>query len=86
MELKKTLQDYTQYEFQQLIKEIKEDVGTEKYQDGLVFHLNELIGPAGGSDLIFYPEPGADKSAEGIANTVSEWCEANGMAGFKPRF
>ena len=35
-------------------KKIKEDVGTEKYQDDVVFHLNELIGSVGDSDLIFY--------------------------------
>ncbi|MCH4873123.1 MULTISPECIES: bacteriocin immunity protein [Pseudomonas] len=86
MEFKKALSDYTEYEFKQLITEIKEDVGTEKYQDDLVFYLNELIGPVGGSDLIFYPKPGADKSAEGIAKTVSDWCEASGLPGFKPRF
>ena len=73
MEFKKALSDYTEYEFKQLITEIKEDVGTEKYQGDLVFHLNELIGPVGGSDLIFYPEPRADKSADGISKTVSDW-------------
>ncbi|WP_460094091.1 bacteriocin immunity protein [Pseudomonas sp. S2_B03] len=36
-----------------------------------------------GSDLIFYPDNGADGSASGITQTVKEWRVARGMPGFK---
>ena len=86
MELKKSLSDYTEVEFKRLVQEIKDDIGSDKYQDELVGHFRILVKGLGGADLIFYPEPGADNSAEGIAKTVSERCEAKGIPGFKPRF
>ncbi|MBS5838238.1 MAG: bacteriocin immunity protein [Pseudomonas sp.] len=36
-----------------------------------------------GSDLIYYPEDGADNSAEGITQTIKEWRAENGLPGFK---
>ena len=86
MELKKSLSDYTEAEFKRLVQEISDDIGTEKYQDELIWHFRDLVKGFGGADLIFYPEPGADNSAEGIAKAVSEWCEAKGLPGFKSRF
>ncbi len=86
MELKKSLSDYTEAEFKRLVQEISDDIGTEKYQDELKWHFRDLVKGVGGADLIFYPEPGADISAEGIMNTVKARCEAKGIPGFKPRF
>lgn len=86
MELKGSLSDYTEFEFKRLAQEIIEVNGSEQYQNELLYHFNMLAGDAGGTDLIFYPKKGADCSAEGIIKTVSEWCEANGLPGFKPRF
>ncbi|TWR84081.1 bacteriocin immunity protein [Pseudomonas saxonica] len=86
MELKKSLSEYTEAEFKRLVQEISEDIGTEKYQDELIGHFRDLVNGVGGADLIFYPEPGADISAEGIMNTVKARCEAKGLPGFKSRF
>lgn len=84
MELKKALSDYTERQFEEFVQEMIGDVGTENYQDELMYHFDLLVGELGGTNLIFYPQSGADSSAEGIAKTVSEWCEANGRPGFKP--
>ena len=86
MELKNTLSDYTELEFKKLVNEIIKVYGTEKYQDELIIHFRFLVKDVGGADLIFYPEPGADVSADGIINTVKARCEAKGIPGFKPRF
>ena len=83
MELKKALADYTEAEFVVLIQQIKDCEGTEEIQADLIAHLNSLAIGAGGSDLIFYPEPGADTSAIGIVEKIKAWCVSNGLPGFK---
>ena len=86
MEFKKTLSDYSEFEFKNFVQEMKDDIGTVTYQDELMFHFDSLVGELGGTDLIFYPELGADTSAQGVTEIVKKWCEANGLPGFKPRF
>ena len=86
MELKKALSDYTERQFEQFVQEIIDDIGTDNYQDELMSHFDFLVGDIGGTDLIFYSKPGADDSAQGITKTIKNWCEANGLPGFKPRF
>ena len=84
MEFKKELSEYTEFEFEHFVQEMKDNVGTEKYQDKLMFHFDSLVGDLGGTDLIYYPEPGADTTAQGVKETVKKWCEANGLPRFKP--
>jgi len=84
MKLKANLADYTEDQFNVLVQSIKDCEGTERYQAGLIAHLNSLAAGAGGSDLIYYPEEGADNSTEGIVQTIQTWCLANGLPGFKP--
>ncbi|PMY38237.1 bacteriocin immunity protein [Pseudomonas sp. GW456-L14] len=57
--------------------------GTEKEVDALVPHFQKLSEYSADSDLIFYPEDGADDSSEGITRIVKEWRAANGLPGFK---
>lgn len=83
MELKGALTDYTEAEFTTLVQAIKDCEGTEEWQADLIAHLNSLAIGAGGSDLIFYPEPGADTSANGVVQTIKTWLAANGLPGFK---
>lgn len=83
MELKKKLSDYTEPEFRQMIQRIKNCDGDEAFQNELIAHLNIIALEAGGSDLIYYSEEGADNSAEGITQTVKTWRAANGLPGFK---
>jgi hypothetical protein len=84
MQLKKTLSDYTEYQFTQVVQLIIDCEGTEKFQTDLIVHLNELAAGAGGSDLIYYPEEGADSSAAGVVSAIQTWCQANGLPGLKP--
>lgn len=82
MESKEKLADYTEDEFKSLIQAI-DDAETESQQAELVEHLNKIVPHPAGSDLLFYPEPGADESAEGIVQIIKAWCTANGLPGFK---
>lgn len=47
------------------------------------FWLRELAGHPDGTDLVFYPEPGEDNSAEGVTKTVKTWRAAQGLPGFE---
>lgn len=81
--MKNTLNEYTESEFEALLQRIISHDGTEQEVDKLVFHFEELSEHPAGSDLIFYPEDGADDSASGITQTVKEWRAAKGLPGFK---
>ncbi|WP_030129199.1 bacteriocin immunity protein [Pseudomonas sp. QTF5] len=81
--MKNKISDYTESEFVALLQNIISHDGTEEEIDRLVFHFEDMSEHPSGSDLIFYPEEGADESAEGIAQTVKEWRAAHGLAGFK---
>lgn len=83
MSLKSKFSEYTEGEFIALLRAITAGEGTEKEVDQLVFHFERLSEHPSGSDLIFYPEDGADDSPEGITETVKKWREANGLPGFK---
>ncbi|WP_045883793.1 bacteriocin immunity protein [Pseudomonas chlororaphis] len=81
--MKNTLSDYTESEFEALLQRIINHDGAEPEVDKLVFHFEEVSEHPAGSDLIFYPEDGADDSASGITQTVKEWRAAQGLPGFK---
>lgn len=81
--MKNKFSDYTEREFVALLQSIISHDGTEKEVDALVFHFEKLSEHPAGSDLIFYPEDGADESAEGITQTVKKWRAAQGLPGFK---
>ncbi len=49
--------------------------------DRLVCLFEQVSEHPDGSDLIFYPEDGADDSASGITQTVKEWRAAKGLPG-----
>ncbi|GFM65688.1 bacteriocin immunity protein [Pseudomonas lijiangensis] len=81
--MKNTFSEYTESEFLALLQRIMSHDGTESEVDKLVFHFEEVSKHPAGSDLIFYPEDGADDSASGITKTVKEWRAAQGLPGFK---
>ncbi|WP_223488978.1 bacteriocin immunity protein [Pseudomonas sp. A-RE-19] len=81
--MKNTFSEYTESEFTALLQRIIDHDGTEPEVDELVFHFEEVSEHPAGSDLIFYPEDGADDSASGITKTVKEWRAAQGLPGFK---
>ncbi|APC15611.1 bacteriocin immunity protein [Pseudomonas frederiksbergensis] len=83
MTLKNSVSDYTEEEFVGLLQRIIGNDTSEEEENKLVHHFNTICEHPAGSDLIFYPEDGADDSAEGITQTVKAWRAANGLPGFK---
>ncbi|WP_405119920.1 bacteriocin immunity protein [Pseudomonas leptonychotis] len=84
--MNKTIADYTEREFIELLENLIADCGSapDDQLADLLERFEHLTGHPAGSDLIYYPEPGSDTSAEGIAETVKKWRESNGYSGFKP--
>ncbi|WP_030128063.1 bacteriocin immunity protein [Pseudomonas sp. QTF5] len=77
--------DYAEEEFIQLMQEIRaanKNVPDE-ILDPLLKQFCKITGHPDGTDLIYYPEEGADNSNEGITQTVKEWRAAQGLPGFK---
>jgi hypothetical protein len=84
--LKNSLSDYTEAEFIQLLEELAkedEEAETDDRADQLLLHFKKISQHPAGSDLIYYPEPGADNSPKGVTQIVKEWRAANGLPGFK---
>ncbi|MGE8496337.1 MAG: bacteriocin immunity protein [Pseudomonas sp.] len=80
--LKSKISEYTEHEFKAFIKEI-EEAATEELQSKLIVHFNKIVPHPAGSDLLFYPEPGEDESADGIIKIINSWCTDNQISGFK---
>lgn len=83
MIVKSSVSDYTEQEFIELLQRIIGDDASEEEENKLVHHFNTICEHPAGSDLIFYPEDGADDSAYGITKTLKEWRAAQGLPGFK---
>lgn len=83
MTLKSNISDYTEEEFIGLLQRIIGNDESEEVENRLVHHFNTICGHPAGSDLLFYPEDGADDSAEGITRTLKEWRATQGLPGFK---
>ena len=49
----------------------------------LLLHFEKVSEHPAGSDLIYYPEPGADNSPESVTQIVKEWRAAKSLPGFK---
>lgn len=84
--LKNSLSEYTEAEFIGLLEELaKEDKEAENDDraDLLLLHFEKISEHPAGSDLIYYPESGADNSPEGITQIVKEWRAAQDLPGFK---
>ncbi|MEX5997130.1 bacteriocin immunity protein [Providencia hangzhouensis] len=84
MELKYNITDYTESEFLKLLTIIcNADTASEEEQIKFVTHFEKVTEHPSGSDLIYYPEDGADDSPVGILKTVKEWRAKNGKPSFK---
>ncbi|CAB5670611.1 Microcin-E9 immunity protein [Delftia tsuruhatensis] len=82
MELKRNLSDYTEQEFIIFIHAIL-NWRTEDERSELIAHFNSVVPHPDGSDLIYYPQVGADDSPEGITAIIKAWCATNRLPGFK---
>jgi hypothetical protein len=83
--LKNHFSDYTEAEFIKFMREIREanKHASDEVLDPLLQQFCQLTEHPDGTDLIYYPEDGADNSNEGITQTVKEWRAAQGLPGFK---
>ncbi|MBK5415536.1 bacteriocin immunity protein [Pseudomonas sp. TH31] len=84
--LKNSLSEYTEAEFIKRLEELaKEDKEAENdaRADVLLLHFEKVSEHPAGSDLIYYPEPGADNSPEGVTQIVKEWRAPQGLPGVK---
>ncbi|MBF7142549.1 MULTISPECIES: bacteriocin immunity protein [Pseudomonas] len=59
-----------------------ESMDEDKLTDA-IFRFEELSQHPAGSDLLFWPEPGADSSLEGIVAEVERWRLENGLPGLE---
>lgn len=77
--------DYTEAEFIQFMRDIREanKHASDEALDPLLQQFCQLTEHPDGTDLIYYPEDGADNSNEGIIRTVKKWRAAQGLPGFK---
>jgi hypothetical protein len=82
MGIKSNLSEYTRQEFKALIGAI-DDARTEEDRGELVEHFNKIVPHPSGSDLLFYPDDGADDSPEGIVQTINDYCISKGLQGFR---
>jgi protoporphyrinogen oxidase len=83
---KSSISEYTEGEFVALLEELaKEDEEAENDDraDMLLLHFEKISEHPAGSDLIYYPESGADNSPEGVTRIVKDWRAAQGLPGFK---
>jgi hypothetical protein len=82
---KNSISYYTESEFIQFMNEIfaANKGAPDEVLAPLLDEFERITEHPAGSDLIYYPEPGEDNSAEGITETVKKWRESNGLPGFK---
>ncbi|MFP1935637.1 bacteriocin immunity protein [Lonsdalea quercina] len=78
------LNDYTQDDFLQFVKDIVEaNSSTEDEHYAWVHHFEKIVGHPSGNGIIYYPENGCDGTPEGIVEFVLEWRKSKGLPLFK---
>jgi hypothetical protein len=85
MELKTTLKDYTEPEFQALVDRIWAVELSKADHDRLINHFDRIVGHPKGADLLFYP-PEDDYNAHSSASVVyyvKDWHHKQDRAAFK---
>lgn len=85
MELKTTLKDYTESEFQALVNRIWAVDLPKQDHDRLINHFDRIVGDPKGADLLFYP-PEDDTntySSDSVVYYVKDWHHKQGRAALK---
>ncbi|MFJ7798590.1 bacteriocin immunity protein [Pseudomonas sp. NPDC096950] len=79
--------EYTEAAFIQLMQKIQaaNQSAPDETLDPLLRQFCKITEHPDGTDLIYYPEEGADHSNEGITQTVKKWRIAQGLPGFKEK-
>ncbi len=80
----KSICDYTESEFLELVKELfNVEKTTEEEDINNIIEFKRLCEHPAGSDLIFYPDNNREDSPEGVVKEVKKWRAENGKPGFK---
>lgn len=82
---KHSLTEFTRAEFLGFVKDISHVRGrSEEEDDAWVNHFARLIEPyPGGTDILFWPEPDADDSSEGVVTTIERYFRQHGLPCFR---
>ncbi|KPU59807.1 colicin-E7 immunity domain protein [Pseudomonas fluorescens] len=84
MELKATLKDYTESEFQALVNKIWAVDLSRQDHDRLINHFDLIVGHPEGADLLFYPNDKFNSnSPESVVYYVKDWHRKQGGTAFK---
>jgi hypothetical protein len=84
MELKATLKDYTESEFQALVNKIWAVDLSKQDHDRFINHFDQIVGHPKGADLLFYPnEKFNSNSPESVVYYVKDWHRNQGGTAFK---
>lgn len=78
---KKSLHEFTRAEFLQFVGDIVNVVDPPN-NDLWVEHFIAVVPHPAGSDLIYWPEPGADDSPAGIVAEIERDCGERGLPCF----
>lgn len=83
MMIKKSLADYTEVEFSELVTAILTDEGSVRNQLARLIYFNRLVMHPAGSDLLFSTQEGADCSVKAVIQAIKMYHSANGLPVFK---
>lgn len=90
MELKLTLEDYTEAEFLLFLRTLykeRDDLAPDQFENFIdegVTHFELVTEHPDRSDVIFFPKEGCESTPEDVLRVVKEWRAANNKPGFKP--
>ncbi len=81
---KQSLSEFTRAEFLDFVERISHALAaTEEEGNEWVGHFSDVVPHPAKSDLIFWPEPDADDSPEGIVAEIERYCREHGLPCFK---
>lgn len=84
MTLKSKFEEYTESQYKALLQRLFDgDYSSEKELDEIVETIVNTSEHPNGSDILYYPEEGAEDSPEGVLNAIKTWRAATGKPGFK---
>lgn len=83
-DLKGKFEDYTEAEFLAFVSDLcRANAVSEAEFHRWLEHFEEVTEHPEGTDLVYYPAPNSDSSAQGIVDAVKQWRAENGKPGFK---
>ena len=78
------INDFTRKDFIDFVESVRYLNGKNEEEDNKWVDKFDLIVPhPSKSDLIFWPEEGADSSSEGIVKEIERYCKENDLPCFK---